>query len=396
MFPIDIFKFNKSEENIFNKYFTEDNGEFYFEGMWFRNQRPENKTQSNYVDENTVRRRYIHFYNTYINREGNLSLKYAYMIVSNTLPKTENKSYLDNILKLLKKQNFVQINNRIWEKENLQIIIDVYDNHPKNDLCKVTFPKSYNSVDIIAVTKGFDYCGHYERMWKHSTKLFRIPEKRENPTYIKDIDEIVKYLPAQVEMGCGPSISAGIDPLYEMHETYRVQNHITKKFYFGKDDNLVEQLILDPIKTYIKFSETPKKCIQAKHTEGYKIFNELYKKGIFVGTVYNNNFDRLVKRFDIPEIILRTYQLETYIQKIKFDEKAKSLICFGTHADRRQVQKQAREAGKKVIFIDPEGFYNQDGFDPYPIEGPKNNDLILKMTFEEAMNLFKNKFIEKK
>ena len=393
MFPLNIFKFDKTEEHVFDKYFAEENGEFYFEGMWFRNQRPENKNQSGYIDESTQRRRYIHFYNTYTNVSSHLSLKYAYLIVSNTLPKEENESYLNKILTALKENGFNQVDQRIWEKENLQIIIDCYDNHPKNESCNATFPDNYNSVDVIAVTKGFDYEHHYHRMWRHSTKLFRIPETRENPTYLTNVDELEKYLPAQIEMGCGPSISTGIDPLYEMHETYRVQNHLTKKFYFAEDDNLILSLIKDPVSTYINFSQTPKKCIQAKHSEAYKIFNQLYKKGLFVGTVYNNNFDRLVKRFDIPEIILRTYELETYIQKIDFDPRAKSLICMGAHADRRQVERQARAAGKKVIFIDPEGFYTKDGFEAYPIEGPKDDDLILKMTFEEAMEKLKDKYL---
>ena len=87
MFPLKIFKFNQQESQTFNKYFAEKNGEFYFEGMWFRNQRPENKNQSGYIDKTTQRRRYIHFYNTYTNKNENFSLKNAYMIVSNTMPK---------------------------------------------------------------------------------------------------------------------------------------------------------------------------------------------------------------------------------------------------------------------------------------------------------------------
>ena len=294
-------------------------------------------------------------------------------------------------MKALKQSNFVQINDTTWEKEDLLIIINRYAVHPKNEMCNTTFPEGYDSVDIVAVTKGFDYMSHYHRMWEHSTKLYRMPNPRENPTYVTDLKEIKKYLPAQIEMGCGPSINAKIEPLYKMHEMYKVQRHETGKFYWGKDDNLMERLILDPQKTIEEFSSTPINCIKAKHTQGYKIFNELYKKGYFVGTVYNNNFDRLVKRFDIPEVILRTYQKDIYIQKIDFDKRAKSLICMGAHADRRQVEKQAREHGLKVIYIDPEGFYNKT-FEPYPIEGPKNEDIILKTTFEDAMEMFKKEF----
>ena len=144
---------------------------------------------------------------------------------------------------------------------------------------------------------------------------------------------------------------------------------------------------------YTKFSKVPYKCISAELTEGYKNFGELYKKGYFKGIVYNNNFDRLVKRMDIPENILRIYDLDSYIADCTFENDVKSLICMGCHADRRKVESQARADGLKVIFIDPEGFYENDGFVPYPIEGPKDGDIIWKTTFENAMNELKNKLL---
>ena len=393
LFPLRIFDFNKEEENIFDKYFAEENGEFYFEGMWFRSQRIENAQKSGYVDETTKRQRYIHFYNTYVNQNHALTLKYAYLVVCNTLPKEECNEYVTRVFDALHCANFAQVNATTWEKDGLQIIVNQYKEHPKHMEYNIMFPSNYTSVDVIAVTKDYDYMPLYNRMWEHSTKLYRVPQQKGHPTYITDISEIEQFLPAQIEFGCGPSIEADIDPLYVMHETYKVQSHQTGRFYFGKQDDLIQNIILSPTASYLKFSQTPKKCIQAEHTEAYKIFNQLYKKGLFVGTVFNNNFDRLVKRFDIPEQILRTYQKSIYIQKLNFDEKAKSLICFGTHADRRQVQKQAREKGLKVIFVDPEGFFNKT-FEPYPIEAPQDEDYILKLPFSQAMQLFKDKFLK--
>lgn len=393
IFPLKVFKFNDEEKNIFDKYFAEDNGEFYFEGMWFRSQRIENAESSGYKDESTKRRRYLHFYNTYVNVNDYLTLKHFYLYVSNTLPKDECNEYLNRIIKALIAKNFEQTDKNIWEKQGLQIIINNYSDHPMNKKCGASFPKNYTSVDVVAVSKGYNYLPHYTRMWEHSTKLFRLPGVRENPTYINNVNELEKYLPAQVEFGCGPSIETGIDPLYVMHETYRVQNHETKKFYFASDDDVIEKLVLNPKERLLFFSQTPKKCIQAEHSAGYNIFNDLYKKGIFVGTVFNNNFDRLIKRFDIDDKILRTYRKDLYIQKLDFDKKAKSLICFGVHADRREVEKQARERGLKVIFVDPEGFYNTD-FEPYPIEAPKTQDIVLQMTFDKAMQEFKKVFLD--
>ena len=311
------------------------------------------------------------------------------MYVTNTLPNNEIKNYLNKILNKLDKHSFTKTGN-IYSKDNMEVIIERYKNHPRN---VEQFPENYSSVDIVIRSKDYDYTEIQNRMWRLTKKMFRIPETRQSPTYTNDVNDIIKYLPAQVEMGCGPSISANIPPLYDMHETYKVQNHITKKFYFSEDDDLFCSIIENPEQMYTKFSKVPYKCISAELTEGYKNFGELYKKGYFKGIVYNNNFDRLVKRMDIPENILRIYDLDSYIADCTFENDVKSLICMGCHADRRKVESQARADGLKVIFIDPEGFYENDGFVPYPIEGPKDGDIIWKTTFENAMNELKNKLL---
>lgn len=389
MFPLKIEKMSEEKKKQFDKYFANKDKEFFFEGMWFRNQRKENASQSNYIDETTKRRRYLHFYNSYINDNGFFALKNAYIYVSSTLPKEENKAYLKRIMDSLR-NNFKEVKHNVFELDDLCVFVNEYENHPKNKLSNEVFPSNFNSVDVVVVTKGYNYEPVYNRMWEHSTKMFRVPGKRQNPTYIKSLKEIKDFLPAQIEMGCGPSIAAGIDPLYVMHETYKVQNHHTKKFYFGDQDTFLEDFFKDPQKSLIYFSQTPLKCLNANPTEGYKAFKDLYKKGLFVGTVLNNNFDRLISRLDIPEIILRTYQKDLYIQDIKFDPRAKSLITIGCHADRRQVEKQAREHGLKVIFIDPESFVKNGVVEPYLVEAPQNGDFVYNKTFEEVMEEFKH------
>lgn len=378
----------KSQAEILKKYFIGDNESFNFEGCWLRNQRPENANKSGYVDETTQRRRYVHFYDSYVCEEKDdkyyLALSKYYLYVTNTLPVEEIDAYNKKIQDALKIGNFKQVASNIFEAQNgTQVQIFRYKNHPRNT---VAFPDNYESLDIVVCSKGYDYSAIQDRMWALSKKMYRMPDKRGNPTYTTNVADIVKYLPAQVEMGCGPSINANIPPLHEMHETYKVQNHISGKFYFADQDDLLYNLISNEQEMRKKFAKVPLACISAELTDGYKKFGELYKKGYFKGTVFNNNFDRLVKRMDIPEKILRIYDINDYIASCDFDTGVKSLVCMGCHADRRQVQRQARKNGLKIIFIDPEGFYTKDGFEPYPIEGPKDEDIILKMTFEEAMN----------
>ena len=382
----------KNQAEILNKYFIGDENCFNFEGCWLRNQRPENAKKSGYKDETTQRRRYVHFYDSYVDEVENglhyLALKKYYIYVTNTLPVEEIDAYYNKILDALKIGEFVEISkDNYLNKESTQVLISRFKNHPRNTS---NFPNNYESLDIVVCSNGYDFSSLQDRMWKLSRKMYRMPDKRGNPTYVSDVKDILQYFPAQVEMGCGPSISANIPPLHEMHETYKVQNHISGKFYFSEQDDLLFNLISNETEMRKKFAKVPIACISAELTEGYKVFGNLYKKGYFKGTVFNNNFDRLVKRMDIPEKILRIYDIDEYIASCDFEPDVKSLICMGCHADRRQVQRQARNRNLKVIFIDPEGFYTKDGFEPYLIEGPRDEDIILKMTFEEAMQKLEN------
>jgi len=397
-FPFYVCELTKEEKEIFLNHFVEKDNRFYFEGIWFRNQRKENEKASGYIDETTQKRRYIQFYDAYEvetkNEKDYLVVKDSFIYVSNTFKKEEIEKYKQKVLNALQKASFLKLSENHYKKESLEVELMEYNVHPKNKEGNVVFPKNYCSLDITVHTTNYLCKEENDRMWTLSTKMFRQLDKRENPTYIKSVKELKDFLPAQIEMGCGPSIAVGIPPLYEMHETYKVQNHDTGKFYFGEEDDLLVRIIENPQKMYERFSYVPKVIIKSKPTKAYETFAKLYHNGIFCGTVLNNNFDRLVKRFDIPEKILRIYDKDTYLPKVEFSSDAKSLICIGTHADRRQVQRQARAAGKQVIFIDPEGFYNQNGFEPYPIEGPRDGDIILKTTFEEAMSEFEQEFLK--
>ena len=161
--------------------------------------------------------------------------------MTNTLPQEEIDAYFGKILDALKIGGFEKMaENRYLSKSGTEVIINFYDNHPKNT---AEFPENYKSLDIVVCSKGYDYAEIQNRMWNLSKKMYRMPDKRGNPTYVNDMKEILPYLPAQVEMGCGPSINANIPPLYEMHETYKVQNHITGKFYFADQDTLLFDVI---------------------------------------------------------------------------------------------------------------------------------------------------------
>ena len=96
-----IKEITKEQAEILKKYFIAENESFNFEGCWLRNQRPENANKSGYVDETTARRRYIHFYDSYvdevINGKHHLALSKYYLYVTNTLPQEEIDAYYEKI-----------------------------------------------------------------------------------------------------------------------------------------------------------------------------------------------------------------------------------------------------------------------------------------------------------
>jgi hypothetical protein len=50
----------------------------------------------------------------------------------------------------------------------------------------------------------------------------------------------------------------------------------------------------------------------------------------------------------------------------------------GNHVDRRKVEGRARAAGMRVFFLDPEGFWMNGTFAPYPIEGIQDEDFLCR------------------
>jgi hypothetical protein len=206
---------------------------------------------------------------------------------------------------------------------------------------------------------------------------------REEPRYV-DVDELVPHFPAQLELGCGPSIEAGIPHLSTLHRIYGV-SHANYGFVFrAKDDGLLE-VFRDPVGKYREMTEIYRACLVARPTPFYERMLDLHRRGFLVGPVITNNFDCQCADLGLPEISLRRYDWSPYYPEIPHDERAKSLLVIGVHADRRLVQMRARKRGLRVLFIDPEAYVAPDGSAiAYPVEAPQAGDLFVKQTAHDA------------
>lgn len=383
-FPYKICKLTNNEVNIFNKYFaTKD--EFVFEGIWFRSQEEVNKNVSGYIDNTTRNRRTIHYNHVFYVKDNYLMVKSSYIYLSIRLNNNEYDKYLNDIINTLENNNYIK-NNNIYIKDNLNIMINKYDKHPYDEIID-----NYKTVDIIVKSDNLNNTDKlFNQVWNLQVKGIRERDTRGNPKYINDFNELKEYFPMAVELGCGPSIEAGVMPLYKLHEIYKVQRHSDGKFYFGTSDTLIKQIIEKDNVKFDEFYEIIAECIKAKPTNFHYNLKKMYDKKLFTMNLFNNNFDRLCKRIGINENILRVYNIENYFPKVIFDKDIKALLCIGTHADRRFIQRQARNQGLKIIYVDPEGFNTDNEFFKYEIEGAKDEDYILKMTASEFSQVLEN------
>lgn len=383
-FPYKICKLTNNEVNIFNKYFA-TKGEFVFEGIWFRSQEEVNKNVSGYIDNTTRNRRTIHYNHVFYVKDNYLMVKSSYIYLSIRLNNNEYDKYLNDIINTLENNNYIKSNN-IYIKDNLNIMINKYDKHPYDEIID-----NYKTVDIIVKSDNLNNTDKlFNQVWNLQVKGIRERDTRGNPKYINDFNELKEYFPMAVELGCGPSIEAGVMPLYKLHEIYKVQRHSDGKFYFGTSDTLIKQIIEKDNVKFDEFYEIVAECIKAKPTNFHYNLKKMYDKKLFTMNLFNNNFDRLCKRIGINENILRVYNIENYFPKVIFDKDVKALLCIGTHADRRFIQRQARNQGLKIIYVDPEGFNTDNEFFKYEIEGAKDEDYILKMTASEFSQVIEN------
>lgn len=383
-FPYKICKLTNNEVNIFNKYFA-TKGDFVFEGIWFRSQEEVNKNVSGYIDNTTRNRRTIHYNHVFYVKDNYLMVKSSYIYLSIRLNNNEYDKYLNDIINTLENNNYIK-NNNIYIKDNLNIMINKYDKHPYDKIID-----NYKTVDIIVKSDNLNNTYKlFNQVWNLQVKGIRERDTRGNPKYINDFNELKEYFPMAVELGCGPSIEAGVMPLYKLHEIYKVQRHSDGKFYFGTSDTLIKQIIEKDNIKFDEFYEIIAECIKAKPTNFHYNLKKMYDKKLFTMNLFNNNFDRLCKRIGINENILRVYNIENYFPKVIFDKDVKALLCIGTHADRRFIQRQARNQGLKIIYVDPEGFNTDNEFFKYEIEGAKDEDYILKMTASEFSQVLEN------
>ena len=401
-------------QNLHPSYFEKWQKQFvipkrtFLEGLWRRTQMQVNANDSEWKNETDCRRRMIHYYDQYDlvpNEVGTYDFVVTnpWIWISLSFPKAEIDEYLKQIESGAIAGGWArnQVTSELTAftlNNTFQVDVKKVKNYKEDENENRKFPPGYEHLEIelhlVGKVQTKDLKNH---AWEVLKSGVRTKDKRGNPKQITDLREIEKYLPMQIELGCGPSIEAGNPPLHYLHQVYYVSNPSSHKFVFGaNNDKLLFDILSDLEGFYKKASYPLLKSLEAKPSPFINLIKSLYDKNLVVGKVITNNFDGLCNLVGLPETYVRRYDEVHITPKIDFHPDAKMLLVVGAHADRRRIQKSAREKGLKVMYVDPEGFYAKDGkFVSYPTEAPQDTDFIFKGTAAEFATAWKQSFSAK-
>lgn len=367
----------------------EKDGRNIAEGMW-RRSHDEFTHQKFGSPINDKSRRLVHFIDKYEiierNNQQHLAITQSYLYICSTLPVAAVVTYWQRHRDLaqLHGWSIEKWDNRSCRLRNgdYEITGTIYDIHPEDLGNETSFPANYKTVEMIVRSKNEDIPkDKRETPWGVWRSKYRRPIPRQEPKIVEDLKELLPYFPMHVELGCGPSLEAGIPPLSQLHHIYSAADYATGKFLFGKDDTLLERIITDISGFYESAAEPYRSCFLAQVTPFYELLGKLRQQGLILEPLINNNFDGLAKLVGFEELYIRRYETSRWIPDIQFDPRAKSILVVGSHADRRLVRVHARQAGLQVINVDPEGYYHKDGsFEPYPLEALDASDILVRMT----------------
>jgi hypothetical protein len=361
------------------------------ESIWRRHQDPSNARLSGWSGNGDQKKRLVHFYDEYGLEGRAFVLRNAYLHLVVGLPREHVDEYRYAITAALREGTWWNESSHEdgaethWRRGDLLATLRYYTVHPEEAAYERRPPADYASLDVIVRTRGYALPDDWDRRaWSVFYRVgLRKKLEREEPKLV-NAAELAAHLPAQVELGCGPSTEAGIPHLSNLHRIYGVSRADYSFVFRAADDGLLT-LFRDPEEKFGEMTDIYRACLVAEPTPFYRRFVELWRRGFLVGPVITNNFDCQCADLGLPEISLRRYDWEPYYPTIEHDARARSLLVIGVHADRRLVQMRARDRGLRVLFIDPEAYVAPDGGHiPYPVEAPQRDDLFVRATANDA------------
>ena len=190
--------------------------------------------------------------------------------------------------------------------------------------------------------------------------------------------DISSFAPFAFCAGSGLSAESGLPLLGSIHSLFEVDNMETGELIFGANDTLPKRIISDPEGEFRKFCQFTIDAIKAIPSDSHRIIAKLYEQGVIRG-VFTDNMDDILGKLNVPYTKTR---LSIFPDRfpVEFDPEVKSLLVVGVAVDRRDVIKQARKAGLKIIAINP-----VDEVAPHSRNMDYLSDIFFRQTAAEAL-----------
>ena len=358
------------------------------ESIWRRSQHPLNAAQSGW-DGTGGRRRIVHYRNCYAVAGPHLVLAEWYLYHCLTIPAAEARGYTAQIAGWATAGGWTRDGEQCWRRGDLRARLTRYAVHPEDAAAGRDTPAGFESVEMTFSSAGLRLPPGTARLpWEVLASGLRVPARRGDPAITPTLGPLARYLPFQAELGCGPSVEAGIPPLHRLHEIYSVRPGgkpgAGERFVLSPaDDALIRDVLTGTERKFAEFTEMYRACVTASPTPALRALRQLADEGHLVGPVITNNFDVLAARAGLTEHCVRRY--DEIIPDVPLLPEARSLLVIGSHADRRAVQARARATGKKIFYLDPEGFDAGGMFMPYPLESPQTGDWVCRQAAAEGL-----------
>lgn len=372
-----------------------DPGRETLELVWRRTQEEATAPWSKPLSDSDARRRMVHVLDTYdVVESGDgcaMAVTGPHVWFQTASPRRETGEYSRQLDYALKRGGWIPdiyankgLSGR-YLLNGLSLSWEIKEKDERDIIAERHFPKEYNIFEVVmagGIVKPPEQTGN---IWTFLNSGVRVRDIRGNPQRVEKLKTIETFFPMQVELGCGPSIEAGIPPLHYLHELYYVsQPDRGGSFIFGpKKDKLIKDLVGDPLGFYRHAGTLYSRALTTEPTPFYYLLQRLHSEQIVVGDIITNNFDGLCSRIGLNEQYVRRFEENAIVPRVGFDPRARSLLVVGAHADRRKVQQQARQNGLQVIFVDPEGFREKHRYIHYPLESAQDGDLLINMTAQQ-------------
>ncbi|MEO5950549.1 MAG: hypothetical protein ABIQ04_03815 [Candidatus Saccharimonadales bacterium] len=364
------------------------------EGIWRRTQELATSKDSHYESDSDGRWKLVHFFDEYdlvkVNGSYTLVLQKPYLWWNTALPEIELQRYYQKTIDAMAEGGWKTRETDtglVATKGDLTAIITFLTKERGEELAKRTLPTGYRVIDIEVYGPSMHLADDERfRPWVILEAGIRKSLKRGSPEIATLGLDLAQYIPFHLELGCGPSIEAGVPPLAHLHRTYAISNPRTHEYLMGDYDDLPVRFFANTDQFYMDASLIYASSLKAHpETLFYTSVKRLFENETIINPVYTNNYDGLVADIGMTEFYMRKFEDAHIFPDVEFDKRAKALIVVGSHADRRKLQEKARDAGLQVIYVDPEVYTDEltcHQYD-YPIEAPQDDDILIRLSAKD-------------